>query len=109
MYSMIVDQDSGHLEVCLLAVFLVFIFNECILQTISCPFIPNDLAREYGSKATENRMEILVYRFLAKRYSIKVRSSQPSVTGFSLQTNNTFSGGLTSAYGRSPTISRVKA
>lgn len=43
-----------------------------------------------------------------KRENMSSRSSS-RVTGFSLQTNSTFSGGLTLAKGKSPTISRVSA
>lgn len=43
-----------------------------------------------------------------KREKISSKSSS-QVTGFNLHTNRTFSGGLTFANGKSPTISKVSA
>ena len=61
MDAMIIDQDSLHLEIRLLAVLLVLEFNECILQAIFCTLVSDDFARHDGTEATKYRIQIVVY------------------------------------------------
>ena len=56
MDAVIINQDSLHLEIRLLAVLLVLKFNECILQAIFCTLVPDDFARHNGTEATEYRI-----------------------------------------------------
>ena len=42
MYTVVVNQDTLHLEVGLLAVLLVFKLNECILQAVAGALVPDD-------------------------------------------------------------------
>lgn len=44
MYTMVVNQDTLHLEVGLLAILLILEFDECILQAIASALVSNDLA-----------------------------------------------------------------
>lgn len=44
MYPVIIDQDTMHFEVCLLAVLLVLELDERILQTISSTLVADDFA-----------------------------------------------------------------
>lgn len=44
MYSMIVDKDTLHLEVGLLAILLILKLDECILKTVTCPFVADYFA-----------------------------------------------------------------
>ncbi len=57
---MIVYQDPLHLEVCLLAVFLILKLNECILEAITGTLVSNDFARHYGSETVEDGVQILI-------------------------------------------------
>ena len=54
--AMIVDQYALHLEVCLLAVFLLLEFDECVLQAVSRPLVPDDLTRQNFAESTENEI-----------------------------------------------------
>ena len=44
MDPMIIDQHSLHLEIRLLAVFLVLELDKCILKAVSRTFVADDLA-----------------------------------------------------------------
>lgn len=61
MYAVIINQDAFHLEVGLLAVFLILELNKGILQAISCFLITNHLTRKYGTKSAKYKVEILIY------------------------------------------------
>ena len=44
MNTVIIDQDSLHFEICLLAIFLILEFDKSILQTITGPLVTDDFA-----------------------------------------------------------------
>lgn len=56
MDSMVVNEHSLHLEIGLLAILLVLELDKRILQTVAGALISNDLAREDGTKTTEDQM-----------------------------------------------------
>ena len=56
MDAVIIYQDSLHLEVRLLAVFLVLEFDKCILQAVFCALVANDFAGHDGTEATKYRV-----------------------------------------------------
>ncbi len=60
MDAVIINQDSLHFEICLFAVFLVFEFNECILETVTGTLVSNDFARDYRTETAEDGVQILV-------------------------------------------------
>lgn len=60
MDTVVIDQDSLHLEIGLFTVFLVFELDKCILKTVARTLIPDHLTREYWSEATENQVEVLI-------------------------------------------------
>ena len=113
--TMIVDQHALHLEVGLLTVLSMLKLDEGVLKAVARSLFPNDLAREDLAETAEDELEVVVYAaeltlVVAAEHQGKGRALHPPwVTGLSLQTNSTFSGGLTSAKGRSPTISSVRA
>lgn len=113
VYAMVIDEDTLHLEICLFAVFLIFKFYECILETLPGALVTYDLTREDFAKTAEDQVQIFICGWthisLAARRGPVPTFCLPCVTGLSLQTKSTFSGGLTSAKGRSPTISKVRA
>lgn len=43
--AMIVNQNALHLEIRLFAILLVLEFDECVLQTVTSPFVSDDLTR----------------------------------------------------------------
>ena len=51
--TVVIYQDALHLEVCLLAIFLILKFDERILKALTRPFVSNDLARYDSAEATE--------------------------------------------------------
>lgn len=65
MDTMVVDEYALHLEISLLALRLLFVFDEGVLQTFACAFVTDDLAGKDLAKATENELEILIYRVSA--------------------------------------------
>lgn len=111
MDAMVVNQHALHFKVGLLAVLLIIKLDECVLQAVARALVPNHLARQDGSETTEDQLKILIYfAWQLAKFRLRIwRVNVPCVTGFNLQTKSTFSGGLTSAKGRSPTISKVKA
>lgn len=112
MDAMVVNQHPLHFEVGLLAVLLMLELDECVLQTVARALVPNHLAGQYRSKATEDQLKVLIYfelQLASVSPNAPYEANVPCVTGFNLQTKSTFSGGLTSAKGRSPTISKVNA
>lgn len=54
MDAVVVNQDTLHLEISLLAIFLLVKLNEGILQTVAGALVPNDLARQNRTKAAED-------------------------------------------------------
>lgn len=44
MDSMVINEDALHLEICLLAVFLILEFDKSVLQAIPCPLVSDNLA-----------------------------------------------------------------
>ena len=60
MYAMVIDENSLHLEVGLLAVFLVLEFDERILQTVTRALVSNYLTRNDFSKAAEYGIQIVI-------------------------------------------------
>jgi hypothetical protein len=54
MDAMIINKNTLHFEIGLLAVSLMFKFNEGILQAVASSLVSNNLTRENGSKAAEN-------------------------------------------------------
>jgi hypothetical protein len=66
------------------------------------------MVRKNKIKNREKKEKVANLSISPKREKMISRSS-PVVTGFSLQTNKTFSGGATSALGRSPIISSTVA
>lgn len=53
MDAVIIYQHSLHLEVRLLAVFLVLEFDKCILQAVFCAFVSNHFAGHDWPEATK--------------------------------------------------------
>jgi len=51
---MVVNEHALHLEICLLAVFLVLELNEGILKTVACALVSDNLAGENVAETTEN-------------------------------------------------------
>ena len=51
---MVVDEDALHLEVCLLAVFLILKFDEGILKTVAGALVPYNLTGETFAKSAED-------------------------------------------------------
>lgn len=60
VYPMVINQHPLHLEVGLLASFLVLKLDERILQAVACSFISNNLTRQNSAKTTEDQMQILI-------------------------------------------------
>ena len=60
MYSVVIDQDTLHLKVCLLTIFLVFELDKGILETVPGAFVSNDLARDYWTETAEDSFQIFV-------------------------------------------------
>ena len=56
MDAVIIYQDSLHLEVRLLAVFLVLEFDKCILKAVFCALVSNDFTGHNGTEATKDRI-----------------------------------------------------
>lgn len=44
MDAMVVNQNALHLEICLLAILLVFEFDKTVLQTVTSSLVSDDLA-----------------------------------------------------------------
>lgn len=42
--AMVVNQNALHLEICLLAILLVFEFDKTVLQTVTSTLVSDDLA-----------------------------------------------------------------
>lgn len=57
---MIVDEHARHLEVRLLAVLLIFVLYEGVLQALFGPLVADNLTGDNWSKSTENGMEIVI-------------------------------------------------
>lgn len=60
MDTMIVYEDTLHLEICLFASFLVFELNEGVLKAVAGAFVPNDLAGDDLPEAAEDQVQIFV-------------------------------------------------
>ena len=56
MDAVIINQNSLHLEICLLAVLLVLEFDKCILKAVFCALVSNDFAGHYWPEAAEYRI-----------------------------------------------------
>lgn len=97
----VVDEHVLHLGVGLLCRRAVLKLDKRILQTVARLGVSR-CARTFLSRITSQ------LRISPKREKMSSRSSL-RVTGLSLHTKSTFSGGLMSACGKSPTISSVKA
>ena len=52
--AMIINKNALHFEICLLAVSLVFKFNESILQAVASSLVSNNLTGQNLSEAAEN-------------------------------------------------------
>ena len=61
MYAVVIYQNSLHLKVCLLAIFLILEFDEGILKAVVGTFVSNDLARYYRTKTAEDGFQIFIY------------------------------------------------
>ena len=57
---MIIYQYALHLEVCLLAVLLIFELNKSVLQAVTSPLVSDDLAGNYCAEPTENQVEVFI-------------------------------------------------
>ena len=111
MYPVIINQYALHFEIGLLAVLLVLKFDKGVLKALACALLSDNLTRKNFAKSAKNKVEIFVCGLLSVIRS-RIRVDQigvPSVTGLSLHTKSTCSGGLTSAWGKSPSNSNVKA
>jgi len=62
MNPVIVNQHALHLEVGLFAVLLVLELDKGILQAVTRTLVSNNFAGQDGAEATENQIEVLVYR-----------------------------------------------
>lgn len=62
MDAVVVNQHALHLEVGLFTILLVIEFDERILQAVTRALVPDDFAGQYGAEATEDEVEVLVYR-----------------------------------------------
>lgn len=111
MNTSIVNQDIVHLKVGLFCRLFLVEFDKCIAERLARLSISDDLATVRtlrmalggGDKKEEEYLWILPNR-------LKMSSKSSSrVIGFNLHTKMTFSGGFTSAKGKSPTISSVNA
>lgn len=60
MDAVVVDQHALHLEVGLFAVFLIFKLDKRILQAVPRALVPDHLARQDSSKATEDQLKVLI-------------------------------------------------
>lgn len=60
MDSVIVYQNTLHFEIRLLTIFLVLKLNKCVLQAIASASISDNFTREYLSKATKNKLQVLI-------------------------------------------------
>ncbi len=56
MDAVFVDKDTLHFEICLLAVLLVFILDECILKAVTGPLVTNDFARDDSAEAAKDQI-----------------------------------------------------
>jgi hypothetical protein len=54
MDAMIINKNALHFEICLLAVSLVFKFNEGILQAVASSLVSNNFTRQNLSEAAED-------------------------------------------------------
>jgi hypothetical protein len=61
VYSVIVNQNTLHLKICLFTGLLIIKLDESILQTVSSSLIPNHLARKNFAKSTKYKVEILIF------------------------------------------------
>jgi hypothetical protein len=62
MYAVVVDQNTIHLEIGLLAILLVGVFNEGVLQAITCTLVSNDLTAKDLAKSRKDELQIFVLR-----------------------------------------------
>ena len=60
MYAVIIDQYTLHLEIRLLAVLLVFEFDEGILKAFLGSLVSDNFARYDFAKSTEDQIKIFV-------------------------------------------------
>lgn len=60
MYTVIINQDALHLKVCLFTIFLVFEFDERILEAFPGALVSNDFTGNYRTETAENGIQVLV-------------------------------------------------
>lgn len=58
--AMVVYQDSRHLEIRLLAILLVLVFDESILQAVPRSFVSNHFTGHDRPETTENEVKVFV-------------------------------------------------
>lgn len=61
MYAMVVDKHALHFEICLFTGGLVFVFDECVLETIACAFVADYFAGQDLAETAEYQLEVLVW------------------------------------------------
>lgn len=54
MDTVVINQDTLHLEIGLFTIFLLIKFDEGILQTVTGTLVPNNLARQDCTEAAED-------------------------------------------------------
>lgn len=95
----------------------LFKFNESVTERVSCFPVSDDLTATQDKRTMKvsvsqpssknlNTNSQKNHLFMDPKREKMISRSSSVVTGFNLQTKRTFSGGLTSASGRSPTYSR---
>jgi hypothetical protein len=62
MYAVVIDQNTIHLEVGLLAILLIGVFDKGVLQAVTCTLVPDDLAAENLAKSRKDKLQIFVLR-----------------------------------------------
>lgn len=118
--SSIINQHILHFDICLSKVShthhgtyllgrrTLFKLNKCVLQAITCLLYRRKHTGCLDPCLTFLSLMTSQLQMVPNREKMSSKSSL-RVMGFSLHTNSTFSGGLISACGRSPTISSVNA
>lgn len=62
MNAVVVDKNVVHLEVGLLARFLIRIFDESVLKTVASRLISNDFAADDLAELGKDGLQVLVHR-----------------------------------------------
>lgn len=63
--AVVIYQDPRHLEIRLLAILLVFIFDESILQAVARSFVPYHFTGHNGPETAENEVKVFVCKSLS--------------------------------------------